>query len=161
MNYGEKAENLFLSGCNCAQAVLVAYCDRTGMTEEQAMMIASGFGGGMGRMREVCGAVSGALMVLGCLYGYREPGQEQLKAAHYAIVQDLAAKFRAQHGTIICRELLGNPDSSPTPTPRTEAFYHHRPCGRFIRTAAELVQAYLEEHPTAAEGTLFSSGGIE
>lgn len=155
MNYGDMAENNFLSGCNCAQAVLVAFCDKTGMTELQAMRMASSFGGGMGRMREVCGAVSGALMVLGCLYGYEEPGQEKLKAAHYAIVQSLAREFKEKHGTIICRDLLGNPDDSPTPTPRTEEFYHHRPCARFIRTAAELTATFLEEHPLESEETLF------
>lgn len=155
MTYGEKAENLFYSGCNCAQSVLVAFCDKTGMTEKQAMRMASGFGGGMGRMREVCGAMSGAFMVLGCLYGYEEPGQEDLKKAHYAIVQDTAAKFREEYGTIICCTLLGNPDDSPNPTPRTEEFYHHRPCGRFIRKAAEIVEEYIDSHPIPEQETLF------
>ena len=94
MDHREKAAELFVNGSNCAQAVAVAFCDVTGMEPELAAKLSSSFGGGMGRMREVCGAVSGMLMVLGALYGYDDPGEkDRAKKAHYAMVQELAGKF--------------------------------------------------------------------
>ena len=148
MEHGMKAAELFLSGSNCAQAVVVAFCDVTGLTPEFSAKMASSFGGGMGRLREVCGAVSGMLMVAGLLYGYEDPGEEDVnKKAHYRLVQELAGKFREQIGTIICREILDNPPSDPNPTPRTEEFYKKRPCARMVILAAEILDAYIAEHP--------------
>ena len=148
MDHGEKAAELFVSGSNCAQAVAVAFCDVTGMDPSAAAKLSSSFGGGMGRMREVCGAVSGMLMVLGALYGYDDPGeQDQAKKAHYAAVQALAGKFRERNGSILCRELLENPPSDPNPTPRTAEFYKKRPCARLVVCAAELLDAYIAAHP--------------
>ena len=98
-------------------------------------------------MREICGALSGAFLAMGWLYGYEEPGDDGEKAAHYARVQELAAAFREQHGAIQCRALLDHPDASATPTPRTEAFYHSRPCAQLVRDAAALLDRYMEAHP--------------
>ncbi|MDO5544504.1 MAG: C-GCAxxG-C-C family protein [Eubacteriales bacterium] len=148
MDHREKAAELFASDSNCAQAVAVAFCDVTGMEPELAAKLASSFGGGMGRMREVCGAVSGMLMVLGALYGYDDPGEKDRdKKAHYARVQELAGAFRERNGSIICREILKNPPSDPNPTPRTAEFYKNRPCARMVVCAAELLDEYIENHP--------------
>ena len=147
MDHGLKAAELFLSGYNCAQAVAVAFHEELGLTERQAARMASAFGGGMGRMREVCGAVSGMLMVLSQLYGYDTPGDDISKKRLYGEVQALAAGFRAENGSIICREILKNPPSDPNPTPRTADFYAKRPCARMVMTAARLMEEFLEAHP--------------
>ena len=123
MNYGDKAVENFKKGYNCAQAVAVAFCDVTGLEEKVTARMVSSFGGGMGRMREVCGAVSGMLFVLGYLYGYDTPGDDKAKMEQYSTVQALAGAFREKNGSIICREILKNPPSDPCPTPRNEAFY--------------------------------------
>lgn len=107
MDHRELAAELFLSDSNCAQAVLEAFGDVTGLEKSFAAKLASSFGGGMGRMREVCGAVSGMLMVAGLLYGYDDPGENDVnKKAHYRLVQNLAGQFREKIGSIICREIL-------------------------------------------------------
>ena len=147
MDHGLKAAELFLSGYNCAQAVAVAFTDVTGLTEAQAAKMASAFGGGMGRMREVCGAVSGMLMVLSYVYGYDTPGDDISKKRLYGQVQALAAAFRAENGSIICREILKNPPSDPNPTPRTAEFYAKRPCAQMVMTAARLLEQFMEENP--------------
>ena len=148
MDHAYKAGELFLSGSNCAQAVIVAFSDITGMDEKTSARISSAFGGGMGRMREVCGAVSGMLMVLSLLYGYEEPGENDCnKKALYKEVQDLAGKFREEVGSIVCREILKNPPTDPNPTPRTAEFYKKRPCARMVMTAARLLDEYIETHP--------------
>ena len=147
MDHGMKAGELFLGGYNCAQAVVVAYCDLTGLSESFAAKLASSFGGGMGRMREVCGAVSGMLMVAGLLYGYDTPGDDTVKKAHYALVQALSGKFREKVGSIVCREILKNPPSDPNPTPRTAEFYAQRPCARMVILAGQILDDYIKEHP--------------
>ena len=148
MDHAYKAGELFLSGSNCAQAVIVAFSDVTGMDEKTSARISSAFGGGMGRMREVCGAVSGMLMVLSLLYGYEEPGENDCnKKRLYKEVQDLAGKFREEVGSIVCREILKNPPTDPNPTPRTAEFYQKRPCARMVMTAARLLDEYIAEHP--------------
>ncbi len=147
MDHGLKAAELFLSGYNCAQAVAAAFADVTGLSEQQLARMASAFGGGMGRMREVCGAVSGMLLVLSMLYGYDEPGDDVSKKRLYGEVQALAGKFREEHGSIICREILKNPPSDPNPTPRTAEFYAKRPCARMVLTAGRLLEEFMEEHP--------------
>ena len=147
MDHGLKAAELFLSGYNCAQAVAVAFTDVTGLTEAQAAKMASAFGGGMGRMREVCGAVCGMLMVLSYVYGYDTPGDDVSKKRLYGQVQALAAGFREENGSIICREILKNPPSDPNPTPRTAEFYAKRPCAKMVMTAARLLEQFMEENP--------------
>ena len=152
MEYGLRAAELFLNGSNCAQALTVAFCDKTGLDKEFAAKMASSFGGGMGRMREVCGAVSGMLMVAGLLYGYDEPGEnDTAKKAHYQLVQELAGKFREEVGSIVCREILKNPPSDPVPSPRTAEYYAKRPCTRMVLTAAEILEDYIAEHPPEAQ----------
>lgn len=147
MDRGTKAAALFLNGYNCAQAVAVAFSDITGLDEALSARLASSFGGGMGRMREVCGAVSGMLMVAGILYGYDTPGDDKIKMAHYALVQSMAGQFRQENGSIICREILKNPPSDPAPSPRTAEYYASRPCARMVYTAASILEAYIKEHP--------------
>ena len=148
MDHSIRAAELFLNGSNCAQAIVVAFSDVTGLNESFSAKIASSFGGGMGRLREVCGAVSGMLAVVGVLYGYDDPGEEDCnKKAHYQLVQDLAGQFKEELGSIICRELLDNPPSDPTPSPRTAEYYATRPCARMVMVAAQILDRYIEEHP--------------
>ena len=147
MNHAEKAFDLFKSGCNCAQAVAVAFCDRTGLTEKQAARMASSFGGGIGRMREVCGAVSGMFMVLGLLYGYDDPKDDATKKWLYTQVQALAEDFKKDAGSIICRDILKNPPSDPNPSPRTAEYYAMRPCERMVYNAARLLDEFIAAHP--------------
>ncbi len=141
MNHGEKAEKLFLEGYNCAQSVLCAFEDVTGIERETAAKLASSFGGGLGRMREVCGAVSGASMVLGLIKGYSDPKDFEAKKAHYARVREFAKRFKEQNGSIICRELLSGVDTEKggVPEKRTEQYYHKRPCALLCRQAAEIL----------------------
>ena len=147
MDHSEYAAELFLKGYNCAQAVAVAFCDVTGLDVDFTARMASSFGGGMGRMREVCGAVSGMLMVAGLLYGYDTPGDDVSKKKHYTLVQTLSGKFREEVGSIVCREILKNPPSDPNPTPRTAEFYKIRPCARMVSLAARILDAYIAENP--------------
>lgn len=147
MDHELQAAQLFLDGYNCAQAITVAFSDVTGLDKDFSARMASSFGGGMGRMREVCGAVSGMLMVAGILYGYDASAGEDAKKDHYALVQELAGQFKEEAGSIICREILKNPPSDPNPTPRTEEFYKKRPCTRLVILAARILDAYIREHP--------------
>ena len=147
--HSEKACDLFAVGLNCAQSVFVAFCDVTGMDKETAMRISSSFGGGMGRLREVCGTCSAMFMVAGLLYGLGEGYTFEDKAEHYKRIQELAAEFKEVHGTIVCRELLKSlkVTSDPTPERRTEKYYKVRPCIKFVRTAAEILDKYIDENP--------------
>ena len=147
MDHGMKAAELFVSGYNCAQAVAVSFCDITGLDEKTSARMVSAFGGGMGRLREVCGAVSGMLMVAGLLYGYDQPGDDSIKKAHYALVQELAGQFRQETGSIVCREILKNPPSDPNPSPRTEEYYKKRPCARMVLTAGRIMDEFMAENP--------------
>lgn len=149
MNHVERAVELFVEGYNCAQAVAAAFGDLTGLDEKTAAKMASCFGGGMGRMREVCGAVSGMLMVAGVLYGYDDPKATTEKRELYAQVQAMAGQFREELGSIVCRDLLKNPPSDPNPTPRTEQFYKDRPCARMVATAARIMDEFIAAHPIA------------
>lgn len=142
-----KAAELFLQGYNCAQAVAVAFCDVTGMDEKQVAKMISAFGGGMGRLREVCGAVSGMFFVLGQLYGYDTCGDDGKKKKLYSQVQALAEKFREQVGSIVCREILKNPPSDPNPSPRTAEYYKTRPCVRMVMVAAQLMDEFIANNP--------------
>lgn len=143
--YSDKAVNNFKAGYNCAQSVFLAFADVVGFDNETALKLSSSFGGGMGRLREVCGAVSSMFALAGLLKGYIEPNNDELKAEHYARIQALAEKFKSKHKTIICRELLGLPEGAdePTPSKRTEQYYQERPCEYFIRTAAEIIEREL------------------
>ena len=152
MDRSKRAGELFLSGYNCAQSVTAAFADLMGMEEAAAARLASPFGGGMGRMREVCGAVSGMFFVLSYLYGYDTPGDDESKKALYTEVQALAARFQERCGSIVCREILKNPPSDPNPSPRTAEYYRQRPCARMIMIATQILSDYIDSHPIAAHG---------
>lgn len=143
--YRDRAETLFRQGYNCAQAVFLALGEDMGMDWETGARLASSFGGGMGRLREVCGAVSGMFLAAGLRSGYAEPEDQAAKAAHYALIQELAAAFREQNGSIICRELLGLAQGASTPNPetRTPEFYQKRPCAALVGSAAETAARIL------------------
>ena len=146
MTHEEKALQYFTDGANCAQAVVLAFREELGMDEKTAARLASSFGGGIGRLREVCGAVSGMMMVYGMLRGYDDLKDPAAKKAHYQNVQALAAKFREENGSIVCRELLDlrkNENSDPTPTPRDANFFHSRSCAGFVQCAARLLDEAL------------------
>lgn len=147
IDHAELAKSLFLKGYNCAQAVFCAYGDVTGLDIDTAAKLASSFGGGLGRLREVCGAVSGAAMALGMARGYSVPGDDQIKAAHYRAVQAFARRFGEQSGSIICRELLRGVETKPgaEPEPRTADFYKKRPCPELVYRAARILDEMLAE----------------
>ena len=146
MTKGEKARALFMEGANCAQAVLGAFASECGISEKQALVISSGFGGGVGRMREVCGAVSGMVLVLNMIYGSDDLSDKEAKDAHYARIQSAAALFNAECGSIVCRELLGERkgrDTAPIPDARTAEYYRTRPCAKMIHDAAQVLDKEL------------------
>ena len=149
MTKGDLARQNFKSGYNCSQAVALAFQDKIGMDPDAIARLTIGFGGGMGRMREVCGCVSGMYMVLGWLYGYDDPQAYEDKKQLYARVQELAGAFRTDNGSIICRELLGEQgkDHSSVPEQRTEAYYKKRPCKELAAYTARLLANYIQEHP--------------
>ena len=149
MDHVQYAGELFVRGYNCAQAVAVAFRDVTGLSEEFSARMAVSFGGGLGRLREVCGAVSGMALVAGLLYGSPDPNDAAAKRAHYQRVQLLAQRFREQTGSIICREILKNPPADPVPSPRTPEYYADRPCARMVMLAASILDDYIAEHPVA------------
>ena len=152
---GKRAFELFGEGYNCSQAVALAFADLIEMDEKMLVRMTSSFGGGMGRLREVCGAVSGMCFVAGALYGYGEPGNagQQEKAEHYARIQELAGEYRAINGSIVCRELLGLGQTGadqPTPELRSAEYYKKRPCGQLVMLAATIMESYIEDHPVSA-----------
>ena len=147
MDHVEYAGKLFTEGYNCAQSVMVAFCDVTGLSEDFAAQAACAFGAGMGRMREVCGAVSGMLMVTGLLYGYSDPKDTVTKRELYKLEQELAGKFREAAGSIVCRDLLKNASTDPNPAARTAEYYKVRPCCRMVMLAASILDEYLQAHP--------------
>lgn len=140
---GQKAKELFLEGYNCCQAVVGAFAEELGLDFDTAMKLSSSFGGGFGRLREVCGAVSGMGIVAGLKCGYSDPTAGTEKKEHYARIQALADQYRSENGSIICRELLNGPDNSPNPTKRTPEFYKKRPCPELVQYAAELLEKEL------------------
>ena len=146
--YGDKAFEAFHKGYNCSQSVALAFAPEMGLSEEQALKMAAGFGGGFGRMREVCGAFSGLTLVLGALYGSDDSAQ---KTQIYIEVQALAEEYkqRSGGGSIICRELLGlsKPEGTPVASPRTAEYYQKRPCAELVRMAADLLAEYIKQHP--------------
>lgn len=149
----ELAKNNFLEGYNCAQAVFLAFAAERGMKKEDAARLASSFGGGVGGMREMCGALSGAYLAAGMLYGYASPEAKEEKAAHYARIQALAEAFRAEYGTTLCRDLLGLGDhpKPAAPQPRTAEYYHSRPCAGIAAAAARILDEYIAAHPLRSE----------
>lgn len=145
----EKARRLFKEGgYNCCQAVVLAYNDVFGLEDELAASLSSGFGGGMGRMREVCGAVSGMVMLAGLIRPASDPSVKNWRTANYALVQEMAGEFKEINGSIVCKELLGlvpmgsctpAPKESPEPSDRTPEYYKKRPCEEMVGIAARIV----------------------
>ncbi len=144
---GDIAYENFLKGYNCTQAVAAAFAEELGLSEETAARLSSGFGGGMGRMREVCGTFSGVVMVLSSLYGYSEPKNTAAKAELYGRIRELADRFRVANGSIICKELLGlkEMEKSSVPEERTPEYYKKRPCPELCRFAANMLESYILE----------------
>lgn len=144
----EEAKNNFLSGMNCAQSVLCAFADRCGLDRETALKLASGFGGGIARQREVCGAVTGMCMAVGLIRGPGDNSDKAAKDEHYAFIRGLCDEFRDETGSIICRELLGlapKQTDSPVSEARTAAYYQKRPCAELVALAAKILSEKLPE----------------
>ena len=141
----KKAEELFLSGYNCAQSVFCAFCEDFGIDFEVGLKMTSSMGGGMGRLREVCGAVSSMFLLVGLKRGYIENNNDEIKANHYKLIQDLADEFKNEFGSILCRNLLGEDRGSYIPDKRTEEYYKTRPCTEFIKYAANLTEKIINE----------------
>jgi len=148
-----KAESLFEAGYNCAQSTVLAFEDLLPIPGAEISKIACSFGGGMGRLRETCGAVSAMFMAAGLLYGYDTPETGEKKADHYRMIQELGLEFERRNGSLVCRELLDLDvkHDSPVPSERTPNFYTHRKCGSFIGTAAEILEDYILKHPVPEE----------
>ena len=145
----ERAKRLFKEGgYNCWQAVVLAYNDVFGIDDQTAAAISSGFGGGMGRMREVCGAVSGMTMLAGLIKPATDPSVKDWRTANYALVQEMAGEFKDINGSIVCKELLGlvpmgssaqAPKESPEPSDRTPEYYKKRPCEELVGISARII----------------------
>lgn len=149
MTRREAAMANFLKGYNCSQSIIMAFEDMLPVDKDMLSKMASSFGGGMGRLREVCGSVSGMFMVAGLLYGYAGPETGQIKADHYERIQELAHRFEEKHGSIVCREMLGLSvrHDVPVPEARTNEYYKKRPCPEIIGDAAEILEQYIIENP--------------
>lgn len=140
-----RAKMLFNSGYNCAQSVAMAFADITPLDEQMVATITASFGGGLGRLREVCGAVSGMAFVASFISPCPTADDATAKKQNYALVQELAEQFRQQNGNIVCRSLLGldHPKDEPTPSPRTAEYYQKRPCAEYVYDAALIVANHL------------------
>ena len=149
MTRKELAMNYFKEGYNCAQAVVLAFEDLTGLDKSTLLKLSSSFGGGLGRLREVCGSVSGMAIILGILYGYDDSSAQEEKSAHYTRIQEVAHAFEEKNGSIVCRELLGlsTKHDAPTPEARTEGNYKKRPCVELVGDSAEILEEYIAKNP--------------
>ena len=148
----EKARELFLTGYNCSQAVVGAFADLFGMEPETAMRFSEGLGGGMGRMRLTCGAVSGMALLVGLKKSTGKPGDRENRGEIYAKVQEMAKAFEEKNGSIICSELLGGvrpKDNGAMPEERTAQYYKKRPCADCVYDCAEIVEQYLLSEESA------------
>ncbi len=146
---GELAAAYFKKGYNCSQSVAAAFAPDLGISEALALQLSSGFGGGVGRMREVCGAFTGLTAMIGIAYA--DPSNPEDKSRIYAIIQELSEQFKAQSGSnsVICKELLGleKAEGSAQAEARTESYYKKRPCLELVCMAADLGAQYMEAHP--------------
>lgn len=144
----QRADEYFKAGYNCAQAVVMAYNDIMGMDLEMVAKLAAPFGGGMGRMREVCGTVSGMTMLAGYIQPSADPKNLEERKNNYALVQHFAEQFRNENGDIVCRRLLGlepmvERNETAMPSERTPEYYKKRPCSEYVECAARIVGEYL------------------
>ena len=152
MDKAALARRNFEEGYNCCQSVVLAFAPETGLSADTAALLAAGLGGGVSRLREVCGAVSGAAVVLGMLHGSVNPLDQEAKTALYAVVQELAVEFERRNGSYICRDLLGLPPGrdDPAPSARTPQYYQKRRCGELIASMAALLEKHLAEEKNPA-----------
>lgn len=144
----EKAKELFHQGFNCSQSVFAACADMYGIDDEElALRLSASFGGGIGRMRQTCGAACGMFLLAGLENGSATPHDAEGKKQNYALVQDLAAQFKSENGSLICAELLGiaPKPQNPTPEARTEAYYQKRPCADMVASAVRIFLEHLEQ----------------
>ncbi len=144
----QKAKDLFLSGYNCSQSVVAAFADMYGFTQEQALHMAASFGGGIGRMRLTCGAACGLFLLIGLDCGQVDGADRAQKVHNYKKVQEYAAAFREQAGSLTCAELLQlrkTEKITPQAEERTPDYYKKRPCIRMIELAARLFAQYLTQ----------------
>ncbi len=141
----ELAKKYFIDGYNCCQAVVLAFCDELDIDKNTALALSSSFGGGIGRLREVCGAVSGMCIVAGLKYGYISPTDKEKKSDHYALIQALAKEFEIKNGSIICKTLTGLDKSTHVHADRTPEYYQKRPCADLVYDAAEIMQNMIEK----------------
>ncbi|MCR4925630.1 MAG: C-GCAxxG-C-C family protein [Clostridiales bacterium] len=141
----EKAKELFKSGYNCSQSVFMAYADLFDMDNATAAKISAGLGGGVGRMREVCGAVTGMTLLAGLKYGATEGDDTESKQKTYEVVRALSEEFKKTNPSIICKELLGlaQAEKSAKPEERTQEYYQKRPCVEIVGDAAKAVEKIL------------------
>lgn len=146
--YAKKAMELFKEGYNCSQAVFLAFEDKYKLDRSTALKISSSFGGGMGRLREVCGSVTGMFMVAGMLYGYDSPKDNDIKMKLYSNIQNIADEFKQTNGSIVCRELLGGlaGDKGSVPDKRTEEYYKKRPCVELVGVAAAIMEEFMKNN---------------
>ncbi len=149
MNEKERAVELFKEGFNCSQSVFTAFAHRFDIDEETAKKISAGLGGGVGRMREVCGAVSGAAMVIGSITSATDGKDSDGKQKNYELVREFAERFTKRNGSIICRELLGlevKMENTAQPENRTAEYYKKRPCVELVGDAAEILAELIREN---------------
>ena len=144
-----RAVEYFMAGYNCSQSVVAAFSDLYGLDETMAKRIAAGFGGGVGRMRMMCGAVSGIVMLVGLDCGQSEGSDREGKSACSKVVQELLAQSQTENGSLICAEILGlngyqKAASSYVASPRTAAYYKTRPCAAKVESAARIFAEYLK-----------------
>lgn len=146
----EKALGLFMEGYNCSQSVFMAFADLFGISEDAAKKISAGLGGGVGRQREVCGAVSGAAMVIGSIKAAENGDDNEGKKANYELVREFCDEFKERNdGTIICREMLEIADEkkeSATPDERNAKYYESRPCAKAVYDAAEILEEIIKKY---------------
>ena len=145
--HGEKAKANFLQGYNCSQAIVAAFADEIDIPFEMLMTLVSPRGGGLGRLREVCGTVTGAAIVLGAKYGYSRPKDFDGKKTLYKYVQEFARRFKEINGSYICRELLAGVGASTggEPEKRTEDYYKKRPCPELCKISAEILDDLIDD----------------
>lgn len=149
MSKRDVAIALFEEGFNCAQAVAAAFCDEAGVSKETMVKMASGFGGGFGRLREVCGAVSGMVLVANMIFGYDSPTDNEAKMNWYKDIQSIVLEFKSRNGSYVCHELLNLPENaekSPVPEKRTAEYYKKRPCKEIVGEAADILEKFIAEH---------------
>lgn len=145
LSKAELARKYFKDGYNCCQAVVLAFCDDVCLDKETALLIASSFGGGIGRLREVCGAVSGMCIIAGIKNGYISPKATTQKSEHYKLIQNLAGEFEEKNGSIICRVLTGLERSTHIPDDRNKEYYKKRPCDCLVYDAAAILEKWLNK----------------